>query len=125
MQSLIVIKFKNKISRLTAYFALLSFLTITTANVFHHHNIELGKLVSFLDSSEKNQSNHISFIGSGIFCVVQFAFSSLNNSILSFENPTKHYLINSDVFVLTIVSSKPTKEILFSFCLRAPPFSIS
>jgi hypothetical protein len=125
MQYFVVIILKNKISKLTAYIVLLCYLTITTAYVFHHHNIELGELVSSLNSSEKYQSNHISLIGSGIFCVVNFAFSSLNNSLVSFDNPTKHYLINSDVFVLTIVSSKPTKETLFSFCLRAPPFSIS
>ena len=120
-----MLKLSNKITKLSAYAVLLGYLTITIANVFHHHNIDLGKLSSSLSSSQDKQIYHISLIGSGIFCVVQFAYSSLNNSIGSFDNLTQHHITNSDVLDLSIVSPKPTKETIFSFCLRAPPFSIS
>jgi hypothetical protein len=120
-----VLKLSNKISKLSAYIVLLGYLTITIANVFHHHNIDLGKLSYSLSSSEKKQTNHISLIGSEIFCVVNFAYSSVNNSLVSFDSSTQHYENKSDYSVLIIETSKPTKETIFSFCLRAPPFSIS
>ena len=120
-----MIKLRNKISKFSAYIVLLGYLTITTANVFHHHNIDLGKLSSSLNSSEKKQTSHLSFIGSEIFCVVHFAYSSVNNSLVSFDSSSEDHITNSEVFDLSIVSPKPIKETIFSFCLRAPPFSIS
>ena len=120
-----MIKHRNKISKFSAYIVLLGYLTITTANVFHHHNIDLGKLSSSINSSEKNQNKHLSFIGSEIFCVVHFAYSSVNNSLVAFDNSHEVHITNSEIFDLRIVSPKPIKETNFSFCLRAPPFSIS
>lgn len=120
-----MLNLSNKISKLSAYIVLLGYLTITTANVFHHHNIDLGKLLSSLSSSEKEQTNHISLIGSEIFCVVHFAYSSLHNSIISDCNPTKQIQNKPDDIETSAVSTKPTKETILNFCLRAPPFSIS
>ena len=120
-----MLKLSNKISKLSAYIVLLGYLTITIANVFHHHNIDLGKLSYSLSSSEKKQPNHISLIGSEIFCVVHFAYNSLHNSVLSFYSPTQICQNKPDIVDLNSISSKPTKETIFSFCLRAPPFSIS
>jgi len=104
---------------------LLGYLTITTANVFHHHNIDLGKLSSSINLSEKKQTGHLSFIGSEIFCVVHFAYSSVNNSLVSFDSSSEDYTTNSEVFDSSVVSPNPIKETIFSFCLRAPPISIS
>ena len=120
-----MLKLSNKISKLSAYFVLLGYLTITTANVFHHHNRDLGRLSTSLSSLDKKHTNHISLIGSEIFCVVHFAYSSVNNSLVSFDSPSEDHITNSEVFDLSIVSPKPIKETIFSFCLRAPPFSIS
>ena len=120
-----MIKLRNKISKFSAYIVLLGYLTITTANVFHHHNIDLGNSSSSLSSSEKKQTNHINLIGSEIFCIVHFAYSSVNNSLVSFDSSSEVHITNSEVFDLSIVSPKPIKETIFSFCLRAPPFSIS
>ncbi|MDP2362514.1 MAG: hypothetical protein Q8M94_01960, partial [Ignavibacteria bacterium] len=104
---------------------LLGYLTITTANVFHHHNVDIGKSVSSLSSSEKKQNNHLNLLGSEVLCVVHFAYNSLHNSLVSFDSPTQDYQIKPDIIDLSIVSTKPTKETIFNFCLRAPPFSIS
>jgi hypothetical protein len=120
-----VLKLSNKISKLSAYIVLFGYLTITTANVFHHHNIDLGRLSSSLSASDKKLTNHISLNGSEIFCVVHFAYSSVNNSIVSFDSPIQVCQNKPDIVDLNSVSHKPTKETIFSFCLRAPPFSIS
>ena len=120
-----MLKLSNKISKLSAYFVLLGYLTITTSNVFHHHSIDLGRLSSSLSSLDEKQTNHISLNGSEIFCVVHFAYSSVNNSLVSFDSSSKDHITNSEVFDFSIVSPKPIKETIFSFCLRAPPFSIS
>mgnify|MGYP001590299176 CR=1 FL=1 len=120
-----MLKFNNKISKLSAYIVLLGYLTITTANVFHHHNVELGKLFSSLTSTKEDQNNHINLLGSEVLCAVQFAYNSLHTSFVSFENPYQDFQIKQDIFYLGLVSSKPIKETIFSFCLRAPPFSFS
>lgn len=120
-----MIKLRNKITKFSVYIVLLGYLTITTANVFHHHNIDLGTLSSAINSSDKKQTSHLSFIGSEIFCVVHFAYSSVNNTLVSFDNSHEVHITNSEIFDLRIVSSKPIKETIFSFCLRAPPLSIS
>ncbi len=120
-----MLKSSSKISKLSAYIVLLGYLTITTANVFHYHNFDLGNPFSSLISSEKKQTSHLRFIGSEIFCVVHFAYSSVNNSLVSFDSYGEDRITNSEVFDLSIVSPKPIKETIFSFCLRAPPFSIS
>ncbi len=120
-----MIKLRNKISKFSAYIVLLGYLTITTANVFHHHNIDLGKLSSSINSSEKKQTSHLSFIGSEIFCVVHFAYNSLHNSLLSFNNPIHDCQNKPEIVDIISVYSKQKKENIFSFCLRAPPLSIS
>jgi len=120
-----VLKLNNKISKLSVYLILLGYLTITTANVFHHHNIDLGKSISIINPSVNQQNSHIKLLGSEVFCVVHFAYNSLHNSVVSFNSLT-HNCQNKPVIVeLNSDSSKPTKETIFSFCLRAPPFSIS
>lgn len=118
-------KLNNKISKFSAYILLLGYLIITTANVFHHHNVELGKLFSSLNSTNESQNKHINLLGSEVFCVVQFAFNSVHNSIISIDTPNQDYQIKPAIIDLGLVSSKPTKETIFSFCLRAPPFSFS
>ena len=120
-----MLKLSNKISKLSAYFVLLGYLTITTANVFHHHNRDLGRLSTSLSSLDKKHTNHISLIGSEIFCVVHFAYSSVNNSLVSFDNSFQVCQNKPDIVNFNSVSSKPTKETIFNFSLRAPPFSIS
>lgn len=120
-----MLKLNNKISKLSAYFVLLGYLTITTANVFHHHNIDLDKSLSSVISSDKKLINHINLLGSEVFCVVHFAYDSLHNSLISFNNSTHDCQNKPSIVELNSVSSKPTKENIFSFCLRAPPFSIS
>ncbi len=120
-----MLKLNNKISNLSAYIALLGYLTITTANVFHHHNIELGKLFASINSAKENQNNHINLHGSEVLCAVQFAYNSLHTSFVSFVNPYQDFQITQGIFYLGLVSSKPIKETIFSFCLRAPPFSFS
>lgn len=120
-----MLKLNNKISKLSAYIVLLGYLTITTANVFHHHNIELGKLFSSLNSTKEYQNNHINLLGSEVLCAVQFAFNSLHNLVISFDTPYQDYQIKPDIIDFGLVSSKPIKEPIFSFCLRAPPFSLS
>lgn len=104
---------------------MLGYLTITTANVFHHHSIELGKLFSSLHSTKDDQNNHINMLGSGVFCVVQFAFNSLHTSFVSFVNPYQDFQIKQNIFHNGVVSSKPDKETIFNFGLRAPPISFS
>lgn len=104
---------------------LLAYLTITIANIYHHHSIDIGKLPSSLSSTEKNQTSHKTLYGSEFFCVVSFAYSSLHNSIISDSDPAQQILNNPDFIETSIVSTKPSKENIHSICLRAPPFSIS
>lgn len=120
-----MLKLNNKISKLSTYIVLLGYLTITTANVFHHHNVEIGKLHSSLTSSETKSSNHINLLGTEVLCAVQFAFNLLHNSVISFDSPYQDYQIKPGIIDFGLVSSKPTKEAIFSFCLRAPPISFS
>jgi len=120
-----VLKLSNKISKLSAYFVLLGYLTIITSYVLHHHNVDLGKSNSSLVSLEKKQNNHYNFYGSEVLCLVQFAYNSLHNSLLSFNNPIQECQNKPEIVDLISVSSKPKKEKIFSFCLRAPPLSIS
>jgi len=120
-----VSKLNNKIAKLSTYIVLLGYLTITTANVFHHHNIELGKLFSSLNSTKVDQNSHINLLGSKALCPIQFAFNSLNNSLVSFDTSYQDYKIKPGIIDFGLVSSKPTKETIFSFCLRAPPFFFS
>jgi len=120
-----VLKLNIKISKISAYIVLLGYLTITTANVLHHHNVELGKLFSSVNSTKEDKNNHINLHGSEVFCAVQFAFNSLHNSLVSFDNPYQDYHIKLGIIDLGLVSSKSTKETIFSFCLRAPPHSFS
>ena len=120
-----MLKLNNKISKLSAYIVLLGYLTITTANVFHHHSIELDKLFSSLNSTNESQNKHINLLGSEVFCVVQFAFNSVHNSIISIDTPNQDSQIKTGIIDFGLVSSKPTKETIFSFCLRAPPFFLS
>ena len=120
-----MLKLNNKISKLSAYIVLLGYLTITTANVFHHHSIELDKLFSSLNSTNESQNKHINLLGSEVFCVVQFAFNSVHNSIISIDTPNQDSQIKTGIIDFGLVSSKLTKETIFSFCLRAPPFSFS
>lgn len=120
-----MLKLNIKITKISAYVILLGYLTIITANVFHHHHIELGKLFSSLKSTKDDQNNHINLIGSEVFCAVQFAYNSLHTSFVSFVNPYQDFQIKQELFHLGIVSSKPDKETIFSFCLRAPPISVS
>jgi hypothetical protein len=120
-----VIKQVNKKSKLSACFVLLGYLTITIANIYHYHSIDLGNLPSSLNSSEKNQTSHKNINGSEIFCLVSFAYNSLHNSILSDSTPPQQIQNNPDFIETSIVSTKPSKENILSFCLRAPPFRIS
>ena len=109
-----MLKLNNKISKLSAYIVLFGYLTITTANVFHHHNIELGKLFSSLNSTKESQNKHINLLGSEVFCAVQFAYNSLHTSFVSFVNPYQDFQITQGIFYLGLVSSKPIKETIFS-----------
>lgn len=120
-----VSKLNNKISKLSAYAVLVGYLTITTAYVFHHHTIELGKLYPSAKSSESTKNNHLNLFGSDVSCVVHFAYNSVHNSIISIYNPSQNIQTKPEVIDQKLVSTKSTKETIFSFCLRAPPFSIS
>jgi hypothetical protein len=120
-----VIKLIKKKSKLSACFVLLAYLTITIANIYHHHSIDIGKLPSSLSSTEKNQTSHRNLNGSEFFCVVSFAYSSLHNSIISDSDPAQQIQNSPDFIETSIVSTKPSKENIHSFCLRAPPFRIS
>lgn len=120
-----MLNFSNKISKLSAFIVLLGYLTITTANVFHHHNLELGELFSSLNSTKDDQNNHINLLGAEVFCIVQFAYNSLHTSFVSFVNPYQDFQIKQGIFHNGIVSSKPDKHTIFSLCLRAPPISFS
>jgi hypothetical protein len=116
-----VLKLSNKISKLSAYFVLLGYLTITTANVFHKHNIDLDKSLSSVISSDKKLINHLNLLGSEVLCVVQFAYNSLHNSFVSFDNPTQDWQSKPDVIYLSLVSPKYLKVKTLNYSLRAPP----
>jgi hypothetical protein len=120
-----VLNLSIKISKLSAYIVLLGYLTVTTTYIFHHHTVELGKLYPSTKSSESTKNNHLNLFGSEILCVVQFAYNSLHNSIISIDNPSQNFQTKPEVIDQNLVSTKSTKETIFSFCLRAPPFSIS
>lgn len=120
-----MLKSSSKISKLSAYIVLLGYLTITTANVFHYHNFDLGNPFSSLISSKKKQTSHFSFSGSDSFCLIHFAYSALNNSLISVNYQNQNYKVKPDFVEQSLVSQKPSKVIIYSFCLRAPPISIS
>ena len=120
-----MLKLSNKISKLSAYIVLLGYLTITTNFIFHHHNVEIGKLQTSLTSSETKSNNHLNLFGSKELCAVQFAFNSLHNSLASIDNPSQNFQTKPEVINQNLVSAKSTKETIFNFSLRAPPFSIS
>ncbi len=117
-----MLNLSNKISKLSAYIVLLGYLTITTTYILHHHTIRLGKLYP---SAESSKNNHLSLFGSEVSCVIQFAYNSLHNSVVSIDTRSQNFQTKPEVIDQNLVSTKSTKETIFSFCLRAPPFSIS
>lgn len=120
-----MIKVKSKISKISTYLILLGYLTLTSANIFHYHNVELGNLFSSFNSVNKDENNHINLLGSEVFCAVQFAFNLLHTSIVTSAISYQEFQISQDIFHSGIVSSKPIIETIFNFCLRAPPNSFS
>jgi len=116
-----MLKFNPKIQRLFSYLVLVAYLSITLANIFHHHNVDIGKYYPSLSSATAKQISHIFLNGSEVFCPIQFAYNSLQNSIFSDSNPFQNYKKNPDVIDLLRVSPKPTKEIILHYSLRAPP----
>lgn len=116
---------KTKISQISTYLILLGYLTIISANIFHHHNVELGNLFSSVNSVNKNENNHINLLGSEVFCAVQYAFNSLHTSIVTSVNSYYDFQIIQDFFPSGLVSSKTSIGTIFNFCLRAPPNSFS
>lgn len=116
-----MIKFNQKILKFSAYLVLVGYLSATIAYAVHYHNVDIGNKSSLLSSDKYNSTNHVN--GSELFCPVHFAYNSLNNSTVSFDNPFLEYGKNPEFFGSLLVSSKPTKECINHYQLRAPPIS--
>lgn len=118
-----MLKFNHKILRLSAYLVLVSYLSISITNIIHYHTLDIGNKDILFNSINHKDINHLSINGSEIFCPIHFAYSSLNNSTVSIDNPFLEYEKNPEFFGSLLVSSKPTKECINHYQLRAPPIS--
>lgn len=116
-----MIKSKQKIFRFSAYLVLIGYLTIVISNVFHHHHFNFGEKDSSLYSENHISKNHLVLNGSEIFCPIYFAYNSVNNSTASFDSSVLENEKNPEYFKSSFVSSKPTKECIDHYNLRAPP----
>lgn len=118
-----MLNFYNKISRGIAFIVLLVYLTITTINAFHYHKIVHSNESSLKSTSEQNQNLHY-YLGSEFFCVIQFAYSSISTSLVSFDNRIEKEIDKPSFVDLEVNSQNPLNITFYSSCLRAPPFSL-
>ncbi len=118
-----MIKFNQKILKFSAYLVLVGYLSATIAYAVHYHNVDIGNKNSLLSTDKHNNTNHVFINGSEIFCPVHFAYNSLNNSTISSDNPFLTFKKVPEFFGSLLVSSKPIKECINHYQLRAPPIS--
>lgn len=118
-----MIKFNQKILKFSAYLVLVGYLSATIAYAIHYHNVDIGNKSSSLSSNQYSNTNHVLINGSEIFCPVHFAYNSLNNSTILSDNPFLTFKKVPEFFGSLLVSSKPTKECINHYQLRAPPIS--
>ena len=116
-----MLKLSYKIKKTGAYLALISYLIIVTLNAFHHHNIDLSRSDSVSNPSDQGKVLHSYLNADSVFCPVQSAYSSLQNSVISSTNSFQNYQGNIDVIHIQIDFKKPLKSISLDYSLRAPP----
>lgn len=109
-----------KIKKIPVYLVLIGYLIITTANIFHFHKINFGARNELIKSVNDNQAND-NPLGKSDFCVIQFAFNSLHNSIITIFNPNLDLIISSEILNLPILFLIIKKQDTSYPDLRAPP----
>lgn len=118
-----MIKFNKKILKFSAYLVLVGYLSATIAYAVHYHNVAIGNNSTLLSSNQNNNTNHFLINGSEISCPVHIAYNSLNNSTVSSDSPFLTFEKIPEFFGSLLVLSKPTKECINHYQLRAPPIS--
>ena len=116
-----MLKLSYKIKKTGAYLALISYLIIVTLNAFHHHNIDLSRFDSVSNPSDQGKLLHSYLNANSVFCPVQSAYSSLQNTVISSANTCQNYQGNIDVIHLQMDFEKPLKPNSLHYSLRAPP----
>lgn len=116
-----MIKLNHKIKSSAAYLVLVCHLIVTITNAIHYHKIEFGKSYSILNPSEKNRNFHSYINGSVDFCPIQTAYHSLQNTILSFSDPSQNQDKKIDFIKFFKLAYKPLKSYILHYSLRAPP----
>jgi hypothetical protein len=116
-----VVKLDQKILRLPGYLVLVGFLSVTISNAVHYHKLDIGNKNSSLSSHNHKNNNHLFINGSESFCLIHFAYNSLNSTTASFDNPFLEYEKNPEYFGSFLVTSKPIKECINHYNRRAPP----
>lgn len=116
-----MLKLRNKILNSSAYLLLLCYITIVTANIFHHHNVDLIISEILTDQHEEKQKNHFNFIGSEAVCLVQIAYNAVNNITPAICDADKNIQNEPDLPVITADTEKIVKSSILNFSLRAPP----
>lgn len=109
-----------KIKKVPIYFVLIGYLIITTVNIFHFHKINFSIQNESIKSVENNQANDNPLERSD-FCVIQFAFNSLHNSIITIVNSNLDLTIYSEILNIPFFFSKVKKQDTSYPDLRAPP----
>ncbi len=109
-----------KIKKIPIYFALIGYLIVTTANIFHFHKIDLGTKPELIKSVNEKQNKNNSSDKSD-FCPVHLVFNSIHNSIISNLNSNFNLIIYSEKLSIPSDPSKILNQNTFHSFLRAPP----
>jgi hypothetical protein len=112
---------KNKIIHLSAYLVLFGFLSLTIADLFHFHKVDLGRLNSSSFSQYQEKNNHLNSSDNQGFCTIHYAFNLVHNSTLKCDNQFIKYQQQLSKLILPFVSGRTIEIISVNYSLRAPP----
>lgn len=110
--------------KVITYFALISYLALFIANIFHFHHIVLKKNY-YHEVSELNKSVYLASYHSALNCPVQNTFNNLHNFSLFPQQKSAEIFDFNEKQVLIKSDFPKSISFYYNFSFRAPPFLLS
>ena len=117
-------KLSEKTIRITSYISIGIYLSILLANIFHYHSHNQSN--NGLSYNVVNtEASHILNYGSGNYCPISLAYSSLTNSTVSLFISVEFFNPCHEPSFIDRTSKNLISQKIVSYSLRAPPFFFS
>jgi len=117
-----MIRKDSKISQISSYFVLFSYLVIIGSEIVHFHRIALNNNEHNF-TQKTNSRSHLKFDGNDYFCSIVTAFNSISISIADFNNPFKNLTGKYESISSILQQINYKSSINYFYSLRAPPLS--